>query len=50
MPLSTYLLPILQHAIDQSGEPVGHRGNGFWGPELGAQSAVLRAEMRLASQ
>ena len=31
---------VLQRSIDQSGEPVGHRGNGFRGTELGALGAV----------
>ena len=36
------LLFILQHAIDQSSEPVGPGSDGFRGAELAAQSAVLR--------
>src|SRR6266446_2794497 len=43
------LLTVLQHAIDQSGEPVGHRGNGFGGAELGAQSAVLGSKVAAAA-
>src|SRR2546427_6777462 len=38
-------LTVLQHSIDQSGEPVGHRRNGFRGTELGAQPSVLRSEV-----
>ncbi len=34
------------HAIDQSGEPVSHAGDG--GAELAAQASVLRAETGLA--
>ena len=29
-------LSVLQHAIDQSGEAVGHGSDGLWGTELGA--------------
>jgi len=28
------LLPILEHSIDQSGQAMGHRGDGFRGTEL----------------
>src|SRR5258706_16260683 len=38
-------LTILQHSIDQSGEPVGHRRNGLRGTELGAQPSVLCSEV-----
>ena len=44
------LLTVLQHSIDQSGEPVSHGRDGFRGTELGAQASVLRAEVSLASQ
>jgi hypothetical protein len=44
------LLTILQHSIDQSGKPMSHSGDGFWGAELAAQAAVLRAEVGLTSQ
>ena len=44
------LLTVLQHSIDQSGEPVCHGGDGFRGTELAAQASVLRAEVSLASQ
>jgi len=43
------LLTILQHAIDESGGPVGHRRNGFGGAELGAQSAVLGSQVALTA-
>jgi hypothetical protein len=38
-------LAVLQHAIDQSGESVDHRGNGFGSAEPGAQSTVLGFEI-----
>src|SRR6267142_3050935 len=38
-------LTVLHHSIDQSGESVGHRRNGFRGTELGAQPSVLRSEV-----
>jgi hypothetical protein len=44
------LLPVLQQAIDQSGEPVGHRGNGFGSAEPGAQSTVLGSEIAGAAE
>jgi len=44
------LLTVLQRAIDQSGEPVGHRRNGFGGAELGAESAVLGSQVAAAAE
>lgn len=44
------MLPVLQHAIDQSGEAVGHRRNGFGGAEPGAQSTVLGSEIAGAAE
>jgi len=44
------LLTVLQHSIDESGEAVCHGRDGFRGTELGAQAAVLRAKVSLASQ
>ncbi len=44
------LLTILQHPINQSGKPVGHRRNGFGGAELGAQAAVLGSKVALAAE
>ncbi len=41
------VLTILQHSIDQSGEPMGHGGDGFRGAEFGAQASVLSPEVRL---
>ena len=44
------VLTILQHAIDQSGEPMGHSGDGFRGAKPAAQASVLRAEVGLTFQ
>ena len=44
------LLTILQHAVDESGEPMGHSSEGFRGAKLAAQASVLCAEVGLASQ
>ena len=43
-------LSVLQHAIDQSGEAVGHGCDGFRGTELAAQASILGAEVGLAAQ
>ena len=39
------VLTILEHAIDQAGQAMGHRSDGFRGTELAAQSSVLRTEV-----
>jgi hypothetical protein len=44
------LLTILEHTIDQSGEPMSHSSDGFWGAEPATQASVLRAEVGLAFQ
>ena len=44
------MLTILEHSIDQSGEPMGHCGDGFRSAKLAAQASVLRTEVRPASQ
>ena len=44
------VLAILEHSIDESGEPMGHSSDGFRGAKLAAQASVLRAEVGLASQ
>jgi len=33
-PFVNVSLTVLQHAIDQSGEPVGHGRDGLWAPSL----------------
>lgn len=43
------LLAILQHAIDQSSQPMSHGGNSFGSTEPAAQSSILRTEVGLAS-
>ena len=48
-PFVDVLLTVLQHSIDQSGEAVSHGGDGLRGTELGAQTAVLRAEVGAAA-
>src|SRR5579859_1095557 len=49
-PLIDVLVAPLQHAIDEAGELVSHRGDGFWRAEFAAETAVLGTEVALASQ
>ena len=44
------VLAILEHSIDESGEPMGHSSDGFRGARLASQASVLRAEVRLTLQ
>ena len=44
------VLTVLEHAIDQSGEPMGHSGDGFRGAKPAAQASVLSPEVRLTFQ
>jgi hypothetical protein len=36
-------LTVLQHPIDESGEPMGHRSDGLRGSQFGTQTTVLGA-------
>jgi hypothetical protein len=42
------LLTVLQHSVDQPGEPVSDGGDSFRGTELAAQASAMCAEIRLA--
>jgi hypothetical protein len=44
------LLTILEHAIDQSGQPMSHGGDGLGSTKLAAQVSVLCPEVRLPFQ
>jgi hypothetical protein len=44
------VLTILQHAIEQSGEPMGHSGDGFRSAKLAAQASVLSPKVGALSQ
>ncbi len=43
------LLTVLQHAVDQSGEPMSHGRDRLRRSQFGSQAAVLRAQVTLAS-
>jgi len=49
-PFVDVLLTVLQHAIDQPGQPMSHGGDGFGSAELAMQASVLRPEVGLAFQ
>lgn len=40
----------LQHSVDQAGQHVRHRGDGFGRTEFGAQPAELSSQSALASE
>ena len=41
------VLTVLEHAIDQSGQAMGHGGDRFRSAELAAQASVLRPQVGL---
>jgi hypothetical protein len=44
------LVSPLEHAIDQTGELVGHRGDCLWRAESGTEPSVLGTEIALTPQ
>jgi hypothetical protein len=42
-------LTVLQHSIDQAGESVGHRSDGFGGTQRSTQTAILSSEVGAAA-